>query len=43
MKNKNIKDINIFHNVFLYSTYADDTTFFVSDKVSVIRGNECFW
>ena len=34
------KDINTFHYVFLSSTYADDTTPFVSDKESVIRGNE---
>ena len=27
--------INIFNNIFLYSAYADDTTFFVSDENSV--------
>ena len=26
--------INIFNNIFLYSAYADDTTFFVSDEDS---------
>ena len=36
-QNKNIKGINIFHNIFLYSAYADDTTFFLSDEDSVIE------
>ena len=36
-ENKNIKGINIFDNIFLYSTYANDTTFFLSDKDSVIE------
>ena len=36
-ENKNIKGINIFDNIFLYSAYADDTTFFLSDKNSVIE------
>ena len=36
-ENKNIKDINIFDNIFLYSIYADDTTFFVIDEDSVIE------
>ena len=36
-ENKNIKFINIFDNVFLYSAYADDTTFFPSDEDSVIE------
>ena len=35
--NKNIKGINIFDNIFLYSAYADDTTFFLSDRDSVIE------
>ena len=35
--NKNIKGINIFDNIFLYSAYADDTTFFLSDEDSVIE------
>ena len=30
-ENKNVKGINIFDNMFLYSAYADDTTFFLSD------------
>ena len=28
-ENKNIKDINIFNNIFLYSAYADDTQHFL--------------
>ena len=36
-ENENIKDINIFNNVFSYSAYADDTTFFVSEEDSVIE------
>ena len=36
-ENKNIKDINIFNNVFLYSAYADNTTFFVRDEDSAIE------
>ena len=34
-ENKNVKGINVFNNIFLYSAYADDTTFFVSDEDSV--------
>ena len=30
-ENKNVKGINIFNNVFTYSAYVDDTTFFVSE------------
>ena len=37
IKKKNIKGINIFDNIFLYSAYADDTTFFLSDEDSVIE------
>ena len=36
-ENKNIKGTNIFGNIFLYSAYADDTTFFLSDEDSVIE------
>ena len=36
-ENKNIKGINIFDNIFLYSAYADDTKFFLSDEDSVIE------
>ena len=36
LKKKNIKGINIFDNIFLYSANADDTTFFLSDEDSVI-------
>ena len=30
--NKRVKGINIFEHIYLYSAYADDTTFFISDK-----------
>ena len=33
--NKNVKGLNIFKNSFLYTAYADDTTFFLEDKESV--------
>ena len=45
-ENKNIKEINIFDNVFLYSAYADDTTFFVSDEdfvMVVMNTLDKFW
>ena len=35
-ENNSIKGINIFDNIFLYSAYGDDTTFFLSDEDSVI-------
>ena len=35
--NKNIKDLNIFNQVLLYTAYADDTTFFLKDKISVFE------
>ena len=41
-ENKNIKGINIFDNIFLYSAYADDTTFFLSDEDSVIEVMNAF-
>ena len=33
--NKNIHGINIFNHDFLYTAYADDTTFFLKDLDSV--------
>ena len=33
--NKRVKGINIFEHTYLYSAYADDTTFFLKDKRSV--------
>ena len=30
--NKRVKGINIFEHIYLYSAYADDTIFFISDK-----------
>ena len=39
---KNIKNINIFNNIFFCSAYADDTTFFLSDEDSVIEVMNAF-
>ena len=33
--NKNIKSIKMFENTFLYNAYADDSTFFLKDNISV--------
>ena len=33
--NKSIKGIKMFENTFLYTTYADDSTFFLKDKNSI--------
>ena len=33
--NKNIKGIKMFENTFLYTAYADDSTFFLKDKNSI--------
>ena len=35
--NKNIKGLNIINHEFLYTVYADDTTFFFKDKISVLE------
>ena len=40
--NRIFKGITIFHHVFLYSAYADDVTFFISDKGSVIEVTNAF-
>ena len=34
---KNIKGLNIFSHEFFYTAYADDTTFFLKDKISVFE------
>ena len=34
-QNKNIKGLNLFEHTFLYTAYADDTTFFLKDMKSV--------
>ena len=34
---KNVKGLNIFNHEFLYTAYADDTTFFLKDKISVFE------
>ena len=36
-ENKKINGLNIFDKTFLYTAYADDTTFFLKDKKSVIE------
>ena len=33
--NKDIKGLNIFDHLFLYTAYADDTTFFLENKESM--------
>ena len=40
--NKNIHRINIFNHEFLYTTYADDTTFFVKHLDSIKDVQECW-
>ena len=35
--NKNIKGLNVFNHDFLYTVYADDTNFFLKDKISVFE------
>ena len=34
-QNKAIHDLTFFNHTFLYTAYADDTTFFLKDKKSV--------
>ena len=41
-ENKNIKGPNIFNHIFLYIAYADDTTFFLKDKESLIEVMKAF-
>ena len=40
--NKNIKGLNIFNQEFLYTAYADDTTFYLKDKISVFESVHIF-
>ena len=40
-ENPNIKGLNIFNHEFLYSAYADDTTFFIKDKTSALEIIRC--
>ena len=35
--NPKLKGLNIFKRDFLYTTYADDTTFFLNDRSSIIE------
>ena len=37
MQNEYINGLNIFENTFLYTAYADNTTFFLKDEKSVIE------
>ena len=37
MQTENINGLDIFENTFLYTAYADDTTFFLKDEKSVIE------
>ena len=41
-ENKNINGFNIFNHIFMYTEYADDTTFFLEDKESVIEVRKVF-
>ena len=41
-ENKNIKGLNIFNHIFLYTAYADDTTFFLKDKESLTEVMKAF-
>ena len=42
MQNENINGLNIFENTFLYTAYADDTTFFLKDEKAVIEFMKTF-
>ena len=42
MQNENINGPNIFENIFLYTAYADDATFFLKDEKSVIESMKTF-
>ena len=41
-QNKDIHRLTFFDHTFLYTAYADDTTFFLKNKESVKKGNEYF-
>ena len=41
-QNKDIHGLTFFDHTFLYTAYADDTTFFLKDKESVKKVNERF-
>ena len=41
-ENKIIKGLNIFNHIFLYTAYANDTTFFLKDKESLIEAMKFF-
>ena len=37
INNPKVKSLNIFKHEFLYTAYADDTTFFLKDRKSIIE------
>ena len=39
---ENVQGLTIFNNQFLYTAYADDTTFFLSDENSVMEVIQIF-
>ena len=41
-ESENVQGLTIFNNQFLYTTYANDTTFFLSDKNSVTEVIQIF-
>ena len=41
-ENKKIKGLNIINHTFLYTAYADDATFFLKDKESLIEVTKAF-
>ena len=41
-QNKDIHDLNFFGHTFLYTAYADDTTFFYKRQRICKKRNECF-
>ena len=43
MQNENINNLNIFENTFLYTAYAEDTTFFLKDEKSVMELMKTFY
>ena len=42
-ESKKINDLNIFDKTFLYTAYADNTTFFLKDKKSVVELMNIFY
>ena len=42
IQNESINGLNIFEKTFLYTTYADNTTFFLKGKTSIIEPMKTF-